>query len=170
MGSTLRYFVRSARQPDQILACLGWTSAAWKMTVRDRWIGWTDAQRRQNLPSVVNQSRFLILPWIHLKDLASHLLALCARQLPQDWAGRYRVRPLLLETLADPARFRGTCHRAANWLALGQTVGRGRMDRADVRQGAAPKAVYVYPLCRNVQRQLCTAPAPRPAAEEPSAE
>lgn len=164
VGATLRYFVRAARPPDQVLACLGWTSAAWKMGVRDRWIGWTDAQRRQNLPYVVNNSRFLILPWVHVKGLASHILAVCARRLPADWAARYGVRPLLLETLVDPTRFRGTCYRAANWLLLGRTVGRGRMDRANVLAGHAPKDVYVYPLCRDVQQRLCTAPAPAPRA------
>lgn len=169
VGATLRYFVRGARRPDLVLACLGWTSAAWRIAVRDRWIGWTDAQRRQNLPYVVNNSRFLILPWVHVQGLASHLLARCARQLPGDWEHRYGVRPLLLETLVDPARFRGTCYRAANWLALGQTAGRGRMDRANVLAGHAPKDVYVYPLGRSVPQRLCTAPAPapRPAAEEP---
>ena len=165
VGATLRYFVRAARPPDQVLACLGWTSAAWKIAVRDRWIGWTDAQRRQALPYLVNNSRFLILPWVHVPDLASHILALCARQLPPAWEQRYGVRPLLLETLVDPARFRGTCYRAANWVALGQTVGRGRMDRAHLRTGHAPKALYVYPLCRQVQQRLCTAPAPGPLAE-----
>lgn len=166
VGATLRYFVRSARQPDQVLACLGWTSAAWKITVRDRWIGWTDAQRRRALPYLVNNCRFLILPWVHVPDLASHLLGRCTRRLPGDWAARYGVRPLLLETLVDPARFRGTCYRAANWLALGQTVGRGRMDRANVLTGHAPKTVYVYPLGRDVPQRLCTAPAPRPVPAE----
>jgi hypothetical protein len=160
VGATLRYIVRTARQPEQVLACLGWTSAAWRIAVRDRWIGWSDTQRRQALPYVVTNSRFLILPWVHVPTLASHLLGRCARQLPGDWAARYGVRPLLLETLVDPARFRGTCYRAANWLALGETVGRGRMDRANVRTGHAPKTVYVYPLGRDVQQRLRTAPAP----------
>jgi hypothetical protein len=164
VGATLRYVARSAQRPDQVLACLGWTSAAWRIAVRDRWIGWSDAQRRQALPCVVNNSRFLILPWVHLSDLASHILGRCARQLPDDWEARYGVRPLLLETLVDPARFQGTCYRAANWLALGQTVGRGRMDRANVLTGHAPKAVYVYPLCRHVPQRLCTVPAPGWAA------
>jgi hypothetical protein len=168
VGATLRYFVRSARPSEQVLGCLGWTSAAWKITVRDRWIGWSDTQRRQALPYVVNNSRFLLLPWVHVPHLASHLLGRVARQLPGDWAARYGVRPLLLETLVDPARFRGTCYRAANWLALGQTVGRGRMDRANVRTGAAPKLVYVYPLGPDVPARLCTAPAPRgPSPEAP---
>jgi hypothetical protein len=170
VGATLRYVVRSARQPDQILACLGWTSAAWRIAVRDRWIGWTDAQRRQALPYVVNNSRFLILPWVKVHGLASHLLSRCARQLPQDWDAHYGVRPLLLETLVDPARFRGTCYRAANWLPLGATVGRGRMDRANVRTGHAPKLLYVYPLHRDVPARLRTAPAPPRAAADASAE
>lgn len=160
VGATLRYLVRSARCPHQVLACLGWTSAAWRIAVRDRWIGWSEAQRRQALPYVVNNSRFLILPWVRVRDLASAILGRCARRLPGDWARRYGVRPLLLETLVDPARFRGTCYRAANWLPLGQTAGRGRMDRANVRTGQAPKTVYVYPLCREVQQRLCTTPAP----------
>ncbi len=166
VGATLRYFVRSARPPDQILACLGWTSAAWKMTVRDRWIGWSDAQRRRALPYLINNSRFLILPWVHIQGLASHILAVCARHLPQDWHVRYGVRPLLLETLVDPSRFRGTCYRAANWLPLGRTQGRGRMDRTHVAHGRTPKEVYVYPLCRHVQQRLRTAPAPARAEPE----
>jgi hypothetical protein len=160
VGATLRYLVRSAQPPGQVLACLGWTSAAWRIAVRDRWIGWSDAQRRHALPYVVNNSRFLILPWVHVSQLASHILGRCARQLPGDWAARYGVRPLLLETLVDPARFRGTCYRAANWLPLGQTAGRGRMDRTNVLTGHAPKVVYVYPLDRHAQQRLCTAPAP----------
>ena len=160
VGATLRYLVRSAQAPDQVLAGLGWTSAAWRIAVRDRWIGWPDAQRRRALPYVVSNSRFLILPWVHVTDLASAILGRCTRQLPGDWAARYGVRPLLLETLVDPAHFRGTCYRAANWLPLGATVGRGRMDRANVLRGHAPKTVYVYPLGRQVPQRLCTAPAP----------
>jgi uncharacterized protein DUF4338 len=169
VGATLRYLVRAARDPDHVLACLGWTSAAWRIAVRDRWIGWSEAQRRQALPYVVNNSRFLILPWVHVADLASHILARCARQLPADWEARYGVRPLLLETLVDPARFQGTCYRAANWLPLGETVGRGRMDRANVLAGHAPKRVYIYPLGRHVQQRLCTVPAPTQGASAPDA-
>jgi hypothetical protein len=169
VGATLRYLVRSGQRPDApVLACLGWTSAAWKIAVRDRWIGWTDAQRRQALPYVVNNSRFLILPWVHIPHLASHLLGQCARQLPDDWAAHYGVRPLLLETLVDPTRFRGTCYRAANWRALGETVGRGRMDRTHGLTGHAPKAVYVYALGRRVPQRLRTAPPPRPGRPEPA--
>lgn len=160
VGATLRYLVRSAQAPEQVLACLLWASPAWKIAVRDRWIGWTEAQRRQNLPYLVHNSRFLILPWVSIRGLASTILARCARQVPEDWVSRYGVRPLLLETLVDPARFRGTCYRAANWIPLGRTQGRGRMDRTHAAQGRAPKDVYVYPLCRHVPQRLCTAPAP----------
>jgi hypothetical protein len=170
VGATLRYLVRAGRRPDQLLACLGWTSAAWRIAVRDRWIGWTDAQRPRALPYVVNNSRFLILPWVQVTGLASHLLGRCARQLPQDWHRQYGVRPLLLETLVDPARFRGTCYRAANWRLLGETVGRGRMDRANVLTGHAPKRVFVYPLGRDVPQRLCTAAAPAPGVAAPGAE
>lgn len=159
VGANLRYLVRSSHCPEHVLACVSWASPAWKIAVRDRWIGWTDAQRRRNLPYIVSNARFLILPWVHIRGLASAVLARCARQLPQDWEARYGYRPLLLETLVDPARFRGTCYRAANWLALGRTQGRGRMDRTHAAQGRAPKEVYVYPLGRKVQQRLCTAPA-----------
>lgn len=167
VGASLRYLVRSAQAPERVLACLLWTSPAWKIAVRDRWIGWSDAQRRQNLPSLVNNARFLILPWVAIRSLASAILARCARQLPGDWAARYGYRPLLLETLVDPARFRGTCYRAANWLPLGRTQGRGRMDRANVLAGHAPKDVYVYPLCRHVQQRLCTVEVPAGSGAEP---
>lgn len=160
VGANLRYLVRSQRAPDRVLACMLWTSPAWKMAVRDRWIGWNDEQRRRNLQLIVNNARYLILPWVHVRGLASKILSLCARQLPGDWERHYGYRPLLLETLVDSKRFRGTSYRAANWLALGQTQGGGRMDRLHTAQGRTPKEVYVYPLCRNVQQRLQTATAP----------
>jgi hypothetical protein len=159
-GANLRYLVRSAQCPDQVLACLLWSSPAWKMAVRDRWIGWNDPQRARNLQLIVNNSRFLILPWVRVSGLASKILARCARQLPADWQQRYGYRPLLLETLVEAARFRGTCYRAANWIALGLTQGRGRMDRHHQAQGQTPKQVFLYPLCPEVQRRLRWDPAP----------
>jgi hypothetical protein len=159
-GANLRYMVRSTEYPDRILACLLWTSPAWKIGVRDKWIGWSDEQRRRNLQFIVNNGRFLILPWVRVRGLASKVLSLCARQVPADWEQRYGYRPLLLETLVDSARFRGTCYRAANWIALGQTQGRGRMDREHRLHGQFPKQVYVYPLVRNVCERLQTDGAP----------
>jgi hypothetical protein len=155
MGANLRYLVYSRRNGEQLLACLLWSSPAWKMAPRDRWIGWNREQRAQNLQRVVNNSRYLILPWVRVRGLASKILGWCARRLPGDWELRYGYRPLLLETLVDARRFRGTCYRAANWIYIGQTQGRGRMDSKHRAEGLAPKDIYVYPLCRDAQRQLC---------------
>jgi hypothetical protein len=151
-GANLRYWVRNQ---DRELACLLWTSPAWKMQARDRWIGWSEEQRRGNLQRIVNNGRFLILPWVHVKGIASKILALSARHMPCDWKRHYGHRPLLLETLVDGTRFRGTCYRAANWLHVGQTTGRGRMDREHKAHAQAIKDVYIYPLVRDVRQQLC---------------
>ena len=151
-GAHLRYWVRYG---ERDLACLLWTSPAWKMQARDTWIGWTDQQRRRNLQAIVNNGRFLILPWVNVKGLASKILALSARQMPREWEMRYGRRPLLLESLVDAGRFRGTCYRAANWIAVGQTAGRGRMDQEHEAYGRAVKDIYVYPLVRDVRRWLC---------------
>jgi hypothetical protein len=151
-GANLRYWVRNQ---DRELACLLWTSPAWKMQARDKWIGWSEEQRRGNLQRIVNNGRFLILPWVRVKGLASKILALSARHMPRDWERHYGHRPLLLETLVDARRFRGTCYRAANWLHVGQTAGRGRMDREHKAHGQAIKDVYVYPLVHDVRQQLC---------------
>jgi hypothetical protein len=155
-GANLRYWVRNH---DRELACLLWTSPAWKMQTRDAWIGWNDEQRQRNLQSIVNNGRFLMLPWVRVKGLASKILALSARQMPDDWETRYGRRPLLLETLVDGVRFRGTCYRAANWIHVGQTAGRGRMDREHKAQDQALKDIYVYPLVRDARHLLSGHPA-----------
>ena len=169
-GAHLRYLVYAESHPQRVLACLLWTSPAWKLAERDRWIGWEPPQRARNLQYIVNHSRFLILPWVRVKGLASKILAHCARRVPADWEALYGYRPLLLETLVDSERFRGTCYQAANWLRLGKTQGRGRMDRYRQVQGT-PKELYVYPLCRRVQQRLVMAVPPSyrepsPAVEE----
>lgn len=128
---------------------------SWKMAARDEWIGWNAEQRASHLQRIVNNSRFLVLPWVRVKGMASKILAQSARQVPIDWERRYGYWPLLLETLVDAQRFRGTCYRAANWIRVGQTQGRGRMDREHRTQGLVPKDIYLYPLCRNVQQELC---------------
>ena len=155
-GANLRYGVRHG---DRDLACLLWTSPAWKMRARDAWIGWTDEQRRRNLQRIVNNGRYLVFPWVRVKGLASKILALSARQMPRDWERCYGCRPLLLETLVDGTRFRGTCYRAANWIPVGQTAGRGRMDREHQAAGRAVKDIYVYPLVRDARQQLRRDPA-----------
>jgi hypothetical protein len=108
----------------------------------------------RRLQWIVQNSRFLILPWVRVPHLASAALARLARQIPADWEANYAIRPVLMETLVEPARFRGTCYRAANWISLGQTTGRGRMDREHLRHGASVKEVLVYPLCRKAREKL----------------
>src|SRR4029434_165294 len=114
------------------------------MQGRDEWIGWSDEQRCGNLQRIVNNGRFLILPWVRVKGLASKILALGARQMPRDWESHYGQRPLLLEPLVDASRFRGTCYRAANWLHVGPTAGRGRIDREHQDPRRAVMNVCVY--------------------------
>jgi hypothetical protein len=131
--------------PEQVLACLLWSSLAWKMAAHDSWIGWSDAERTRNLQYIVNHSRFLILLWVRVKGLASKILGHSARQLPGGWEQLYGYRPLLLETQVDAERFRGTCYRVANWIKLGRTQGRGRMDRHHEAHGRDPKLLHVCP-------------------------
>jgi hypothetical protein len=151
-GAQLRYFVRSQQPPFPILACLLFTSAAWRMAPRDAWIGWSDAVRKTNLPLVVNNSRFLIPPGVKIPHLASHVLALAAHRLVIDWQFHYRVRPVLLETLVDQP-YAGTSYRAANWVVVGKTQGRGRMDRHHQAAGTC-KDILLFPLCRRWRQQL----------------
>jgi len=153
-GAQLRYFVRSPKPPCPVLACLLFTSAAWKMAPRDACIGWSQAARQTNLPLVVNHSRFLILPWVRVPNLASHILSLAARQLPRDWLAAYRAQPVLLETLVDGTRYHGGCYRAANWTEVGLTQGRGRMDRSGKAQGVR-KHIFLFPLHRHWRKCLC---------------
>jgi len=153
-GAHLRYLIEVARPALQVVGCLQLSSPAWRMAARDRWIGWSEAQRRQHLQRVVNNSRFLLLPWVELRHLASSVLAQVAREFPRHWEECYGVRPVLLETLVETARHRGTCYRAANWIELGVTQGRGRMDRDRMRQGACPKTLFVLPLVRQARQVL----------------
>jgi len=162
-GAHLRYLVSVARPTAQVVGCLQFSSPAWRLAARDRWIGWDDRQRARNLQRIVNNSRFLVLPRVRVRNLASTVLARAARTLVADWERAYAVRPLLLETLVDTARFAGTCYRAANWVAVGATSGRGRDDRHHQRHGHAPKAVFVYPLARHARARLQSAEGSPPA-------
>ena len=152
-GAHLRYVVWSSRPQPQVVACAQFSSAAWRMASRDAWIGWDDATRARQLPRVVNNSRFLILPWVRVKNLASTVLAQLARRIRADWQAAYGVTPVLLETLIDPARFDGASYRAANWIVVGTTTGRGRNDRTR-RTARVPKRVLIYPLVHNAAQQL----------------
>jgi hypothetical protein len=167
-GAQLRYFVRSLQPPCPLLACLLFTSAAWKIAPRDTCIGWNQTARQANLPLVVNHSRFLLLPWVKVPNLASHILSLAARQLPRDWLAAYRARPVLLETLVDGARYHGGCYRAANWTEVGLTQGRGRMDRSGKAQGVR-KHIFLFPLHRHWRERLCDPPRSLPrSVDEPA--
>jgi hypothetical protein len=151
-GAQLRYIARTDRQ---LLALLGFGAAAWSLAPRDGWIGWTPQQRERHLPLVVNNARFLILPWIDSRNLASKLLALTTRRLPDDWATRYAYRPVLLETFVDADRFPGTCYRAANWLHAGTTQGRGKLDRHHTAR-LPRKDIYLFPLSEDFRAALCS--------------
>lgn len=156
-GASLRYLLFVGRPERAVVGAMQISSAAWRLAARDEWIGWDDATRAVHLQRVVNNSRFLVLPWIRIGHLASRALALLVRRLPADWEARYGVRPLLIETMVDVATHRGTCYRAANWRDLGLTAGRGRMDRAHARHGCAPKRVLVYPLVPHAAAALAGA-------------
>jgi len=154
-GAHLRYLVRTEEPRPAVLGCLQYSSAAWRMAARDCWIGWNEASRKARLQRIINNSRFLILPWVRIRHLASHVLSRAARQVTDDWAVRYGDAPWLLETLVDPSRYAGTCYRAANWIEAGTTTGRGRQDRHHRRHGACPKTVWLYPLRRDARERLC---------------
>lgn len=150
-GSQMRYNVFAG---DELLALLSFGASAWKLAGRDRFIGWSEAQRLKNLPRVVNNARFLILPWIQSKGLASKILSLVSRQLPEDWQQRYGYQPVLLETFVESQRHRGTCYKAANWVHVGQTVGRGK--KCPVHRPIIPiKDIWLYPLRKHFARVLC---------------
>jgi len=159
-GAHLNYLVESPKSPGHFLACLQFSSPAWKMAPRDAWIGWSAEQRKRNLQFIVSNSRFLIPPHVSVRGLASMILSLAARHLPDDWERLYGYRPLLVETLVERARFSGTCYKAANWIHLGCTQGRGRMDRDHAAHGKSIKDIYVYPLCRQAQDRLRNAVPP----------
>ena len=152
-GAQMRYFARTA--DGRHLALLGFGAAAWKVSARDSFVGWTPAQRKSRLHLVVNNARFLILPWVRSRNLASALLGMAAGRLADDWACRYSYRPVLLETFVEIPRFRGTCYAAANWRLLGTTAGRGKLDQH--RTARLPrKSVWVYPLTANFRRALAS--------------
>jgi hypothetical protein len=142
IGAQVRYL---AYDGERILAAMGFGAAAWALAPRDRFIGWTAAEREAKLHLVVQLRRLLILPWLHVKNLASSLLAMAAHRLPEDWQRRAAYRPVLIESFVERARFRGTAYAAANWIRVGQTRGRGKLDRYN--QGGKPvKDIWLFPL------------------------
>lgn len=151
-GAKLRYL--AVARGETVVGCVQYSSAAWRLRPRDQWIGWSEAQRLGGLCRVVQQSRFLILPWVRVRYLASHLLSVSVRGLADHWEQRYAVRPVLVETMVDSQRFSGTCYRAANWIDVGESSGRGRRDRYHQRHGVAPKRIFLYPLTAQAAERL----------------
>lgn len=151
-GCHLRYLVAAQ---DSILGCMLFSGAAKAMNIRDRWIGWTANERLGNLGFIINNNRFLLFPWVKVRNLASHILGKVVKVLDKDWQNCWGYRPALLETFVDPKYFDGTCYRAANFKYLGMTSGIGL-----VRQGrhykTSQKKIFVYPLVNNFRQILCS--------------
>lgn len=152
VGENIRYLVRD--RAGRPVGCALFGSAAWKCAARDSWIGWDRGTRERNLGLLTNNTRFLVLPWVEVPHLASHILASLARRIRADWQSKYGHPIHALETFVDRDRFRGTCYQAANWVRLGATQGRTRNDR-NRRLRASVKDVCLYPLIQDFRRELC---------------
>jgi hypothetical protein len=150
VGEHLKYLVMANGRP---LGCFCWSSAARQLGPRDRYISWSKEARKENIRYIAYQSRFLILPWVRVPHLASHLLGRMSRQLSDDWQSVYAHPIYFTETFVDPSRYAGTCYRAANWIYLGMTTGRGRNDKTG-KPNRTLKQVYGYPLHRYFRRKL----------------
>ena len=158
-NNTDRYWAKyynNVERGKHLVAVLGFASSAWRLSSRDSFIGWSDKQRETNLRLVVNNVRFLILPWIKSKYLASRILGGIAKQLPLDWEARYNYRPVLLETFVQLNRFKGTCYKAANWIQIGRTEGYSLVSR--YKKHVSTKSVLVYPLCSDFRKKLSCLP------------
>jgi len=150
IGSQVKYLIYSQ---GELLGCIGFADAVLKLNLRDKWIGWSIKTRERNLYLIINNVRFLILPWVRVKNLASKILSLVGKQVPEDWNYYYGYRPVLLETFVDVGKFSGTAYKASNWTNLGRTKGKGRCGMKYFIHNR-PKDIYVYPLCRNYLRIL----------------
>ena len=150
-GCTRRYFVVGA---PGFLGCVLVAGAARAIKARDEWIGWNKQRRQENLPWVINNTRFLIFPWVEIRHLASHVLGQLARHVREDWQRRWGYTPQLMETFVDPAKFSGTCYQAAGWIELGQTTGEG-LRRKGHAYTTSPKLIYVKPLSKDFRERLC---------------
>ena len=151
VGAQMRYAVHDRH--GHPLAMLGFSTAAWSLAPPDRFIGWTPTLRQKNLPLVIDNPRFLILPWIRIPNLGSHILALVCRRLPHDWTRRYNTTPVLIETFVEIPRFTGGLYRASGWIRVGTTLGRGRYDTAKL-YAKPTKDVWLRPLARHWKRIL----------------
>ena len=152
VGENIAYQVRDRSGRD--LACALFGAAAWKVAPRDAWIGWSPEVRQKRLPFIANNSRFLILPWVKVPHLASHILGRIIRRISSDWQTKYGHPLCLLETFVEQDRFKGTCYKAANWIHVGQTQGRSRQDRTNTLR-VPIKDIYLYPLLPHAADRLC---------------
>lgn len=166
-GAQIRYLVYTE---FGWVGALSFSAASWALKDRDNWIGWRKAAKRENLRYIVCNSRFLIVPCVHVPNLASHILSQCLKRLGSDWLKRYNYKPVLLETFVDAKKFRGTCYRAANWIKVGKTSGRRASGKKD-QVGKGQKDIYVYPLQSDWRSILCSEPETglgvRPRPEDP---
>jgi len=152
VGQNMAYMARD--RTGRPLACLLFGSAAWKCAPRDAFLGWEPSARESNVNLITNNMRFLILPWVRVPNLASHILSRVAIRISADWRAKYGHPLYLLETFVERGRFAGSCYRAANWICLGGTKGRSRNDR-DLTMRVPVKDVYVYPLTKTFREALC---------------
>lgn len=148
-GAQLRYFIKVG---SEVVALLGFGASAWKVAPRDKWIGWRPDQRERNLHLVINNARFLILPWVTRKNLASKILSLITKRISGDWHKRYNYRPVLLETFVEIGRFYGTIYKASNWANVGVTQGRGKLGSHCAK--VPTKSIWLYPLLKSFRKEL----------------
>jgi len=151
-GYTLRYFIKS---DQDIIGCILFSGASKSIGVRDKWIEWTTNQRLRNLAWVVNNSRFLIFPWVSIKNLASHVLGKVGRRIKDDWYKKWGFQPVLMETFVDPELYHGTCYKASNWECLGMTTGQGLVRKGKTYK-TSPKKIYMKPLVKDFRKILCS--------------
>ena len=150
-GNQVRYMIKAEDGRD--LGCMLFSASSWSLMPREEWVGWSQADKNSRLHLVVNQSRFLIFPWIRVHNLASRALAAAARRIQGDWLEAYCYAPVIMETFVDASLYSGTCYKAANWIYIGETQGRGRNDRNKER-ALSRKAIYMYPLQRDFRDVL----------------
>jgi len=156
-GASIRYWIigDSADEGERHrVGCLQFSSPAWRIKARDQWIGWDEPTRKRNLQQIVCNSRFLIFPWVNVSNLASHVLSIAQRRLLVDWRTHFGITPQLIETMVDTSRFHGTCYKAANYIHVGETSGRGRQDQYSQRHGKAVKSIWLRPLSNGAVKKI----------------
>ena len=149
-GAQLRYLIMDR---DRVLGAMGFGASAWKVAPRDHYIGWTHEERERGLHLIVGQSRFLILPWVRCRNLASKTLAMATERLPRDWEADYGFKPVLVESFVDTTKFLGTSYKASNWLNVGRTKGRGKLDRYN-KWDQPVKSIWLRPLTPKFRERL----------------